>query len=171
MIRNTITVLHSHITTPWDVWHPLAGNTLAVCVVRFVCNLEITWSQIKVKFQGSECFNWKEYRRRQSVLSWHRLEGMRKIRRICEKWGSQSFLERIPGTWILMKNLTEQPLYEWRSEPGTKPLQSRSTQLITWLWDSAIWSNTKTCTCHTRPSDIRKATVLLKSRQSTKEIH
>jgi len=30
----------------------------------------------------------------------------------------------------LMRNLTEQPLYEWGSEPGIKPVQSRSAQLI-----------------------------------------
>jgi len=41
-IRNSITVLHSCIATPWDVWQPSAGSTMAVCVVGFVCNLEIT---------------------------------------------------------------------------------------------------------------------------------
>lgn len=72
------------------------------------------------------------------------------------KWGSQSLLERIASTWILMKNLTEQPLYAWGSEPGTKPVQSKSVQLITWLWDSARRSNTKVYTRHTRPSDKKK---------------
>jgi len=171
MIRNSTTVLHSHTTTPWDVWQPSAGNTLAVCVVRFVCNLEITWLQMKVKFQGSECWTGKDVEESSQFylgIAWREWE---KSRRICGKWGSQSLLKRIPGNWILMKNLTEQPLHEWGSEPGTKPVQHRSAQLITWLWDSAIWSNTKICTCHKRPSDIRKATIWLKSRQSTEEIH
>jgi hypothetical protein len=55
MIKNSTIVLHSHITTPWDVRQPSAGSTMAVCVVGFVCNLEIKCLQIKVKFQGSRC--------------------------------------------------------------------------------------------------------------------
>lgn len=76
MIRNSTTVLHSRITTSWDAWQPSASNTLAVCVVHFLCNHEIKCLLIKVKFQGSECLTGK-----QSVLSWHCLEGMRKIKK------------------------------------------------------------------------------------------
>jgi hypothetical protein len=53
MNRNSTTVLQSCVTTPWDVWQPSTGSTMAVCVVGFICNLEITCLQIKVKVQGS----------------------------------------------------------------------------------------------------------------------
>jgi len=123
---------------------------------------EITYLQMKVKFQGSECLTGKDVEDRSQYylgIAWREWE---KTRRICGKWGSQSLLKRIPGNWILMKNLTEQPLHEWGSEPGTKPVRNRSAELITWLQDCGIWSNTKICTCHTRPSDIRKATIFIK---------
>jgi len=98
MIRNSTTALHPRITTPWDVWQPSAGSTMPVCVVGFICNLEITCLQIKVKFQDSRCLTGKDIEERSQYhlgIAWREWE---KSKRICGKWGSQSLLERIPGT-------------------------------------------------------------------------
>jgi len=64
MNRNSTTVLHSCVTTAWDVWQPSTGSTMAVCVVGFICNLEITCLQIKVKVHGSRCLTGKDVEER-----------------------------------------------------------------------------------------------------------